>query len=193
MLERIKWQEVLPKGLRDKGPRSLPAEIGGLMIEGRIIAGPYYPIPIVRGTEGPMSGWHNAPERSGMWDPHKRIKDMDIEGIDVAVLFGGAVGLGVSGLHDQQLAMAMTRGYNEWLADYCAPYRARLKGVAAAPLQDVSSAMLELRRAVREHGFVGISVPVNVGGKPMDHPEYRPLYEGAQELDIPICIQSSTP
>ena len=191
VIEQINWQEVLPASLRDKAPRPLPPEIGGIAIEGRVIAGPYYPTPIVRKIEGPMGAWHSSPERSGMWDPHRRIKDMDLEGIDVAVLFGGATGLGVSGIRDLDLARAMACAYNDWLAAYCDPYPERLKGVAALPLQDIDFAVQELCRAIDEFGFVGACIPVNVGGRSLDDPVYLPLYQTAQDLAVPICIHNT--
>ena len=95
----INWKEVLPEPL---GQKALWAMQQGSRV--------YWPEPIVRETEGPMGPWHQDPERSGMWDPHRRMKDMDLEGIDVAVLFGGGTGLGVSGLQDRRLAAGMARG-----------------------------------------------------------------------------------
>ena len=192
MEHQINWQEVLPADLRGKAPKSLSGEVGGIFIEGRIISGPYYPTPIVRGTEGPMGAWHTHPARSGMWDPHKRMKDMDLEGIDTAVLFGGGTGLGVSGLRDKRLAVAMARGYNDWLAEYCHPYPGRLKGVAALPMQDVGEAVKELRRCVKQYGFIGACVPVNVHGRPMDDPDCYPFYAACQEMDVPVCIHNTT-
>jgi len=192
MENQINWREVLPASLRSKAPRALPGDISGTFIEGRIIAGPYLPTPIVRGTEGPMGPWHTAPERSGMWDPHKRIKDMDLEGLELAVLFGGQTGLGVSGLNDRRLAAAMARGYNEWLAGYCGAYPSRLKGAAALPMQDVEAACKELRRSVKDYGFLGACIPVNIHGKALHDPDFFPFYEAAQELDVPVCIHNTT-
>ncbi len=176
----INWKEVLPEPL---GQKALWATQQGSRV--------YWPEPIVRETEGPMGPWHQDPERSGMWDPHRRMKDMDLEGIDVAVLFGGGTGLGVSGLQDRRLAAGMARGYNDWLAEYCAPYPDRLKGAAALPMQDIPAAVEELRRSVKEYGFVGACIPVNVHGKTLDDPDYFPFYEAAQDMDIPVCIHNT--
>ena len=70
-------------------------------------------------------GW----DRVGMQDPHKRIPDMDLEGIDIAVLFGTFIGLGAAAsIEDPGLGMAVSVAYNNWLAEYCKPYADRLKG-----------------------------------------------------------------
>jgi hypothetical protein len=49
-----------------------------------------------------------------------RIVDMDLDGIDAAFLHP-TVGLFVGTVEDHQLAAAMCRAYNRWLAEYCRP------------------------------------------------------------------------
>ena len=68
----------------------------------------------------------------GGWDPKARLAVMDAEGIDVAVLFGTELGL-----NQEAYSPSVCRGYNRWLADYCAGDPARLKGVALLPLDDI--------------------------------------------------------
>ncbi|MEE9284992.1 MAG: amidohydrolase family protein [Dehalococcoidia bacterium] len=126
--------------------------------------------------------------RPGMTDPEARMTDMDLEGIDVAVLFGGRIGLGVSGLVDAELATGLARAYNDWLAGYCAAHPDRLKGVAAIALQDIDQAVRELHRAVDELGMVGVAIPTNFGGRNLDDPYFHPFYEAAQGLDVPVCV-----
>jgi len=65
---------------------------------------------------------------AGAWDPHARIRDMDSEGIDVAVLYP-TYALGF--VRDAALQGAVYRAYNNWLADYCKTYPKRLYAVAA--------------------------------------------------------------
>src|SRR5437870_2965238 len=74
--------------------------------------------------------------RRGGFDPHARIPDMDLDGIDAAFLYPSLC-LGFGGVEDPKLAAALYRGYNRWLADYCKPYPDRLFGVAMLPLQDI--------------------------------------------------------
>src|SRR5437879_10258697 len=65
--------------------------------------------------------------RPGGFDPHKRIPDMDLDGIDAAFLYP-SVGLFAGAVHDPDLSGALCRAYNRWLADYCKPYPDRLFG-----------------------------------------------------------------
>ncbi len=84
--------------------------------------------------------------RKGGFDPHARIPDMDADGIDAVFLYP-TLGLFSGAIHDPQLAAAVCRAYNRWLADYCSAYPDRLFGIAMLPLQDVDLAIAEMRFA----------------------------------------------
>ena len=91
------------------------------------------------------------------FDPASNLRDMDREGVDVAVLFP-TLGLYIiwdDGI-EPRISAAICRAYNNWLAEYCSHNRARLKGVALIPLHDTRLALEELRRAKNELGLSGI-------------------------------------
>src|SRR5260370_17395788 len=87
--------------------------------------------------------------RAGGFDPHARIPDMDLDGIDAAFL-SPSVGLSAGAVREPGLAGAMCRAYNRWLADYCHPYPDRLFGVAMLPMQSIELAIEEMRFARRD-------------------------------------------
>jgi predicted TIM-barrel fold metal-dependent hydrolase len=127
-------------------------------------------------------------QHPGGFDPHKRIADLDLEGIDIAVLFP-TVGLRLCGLQDAKLASALCHAYNNWLADYCKPYADRLVGVGAIPFQDPQLAILEMHRITERLGFKGVFIRPNpLRGRNLDHPDYYPFWEAAQSLGCPIAI-----
>lgn len=97
-----------------------------------------------------MKPWEEA--LPGGFDPVARLADMDVEGIDVAVLYP-TLGLYAWGLDDSEQAIAVARAYNDWLAGYCRADPARLFGAAMLPMQDPPAAARELRRAHGELGF----------------------------------------
>jgi predicted TIM-barrel fold metal-dependent hydrolase len=189
--ERIEWERALPPDLRFKAPKRLPIEIGGIYVDGRIYTGPWTPMPIIRG-QGTFWDWARKPGRDGMTDPQARIVDMDREGIDVAVLFGGFAGLGAAVLPDARLGAVMARAYNDWLASYCKPHPKRLIGVAALAAQDPPEAARELRRCVQDYGFRGAAFPVNVQGKNLADPSFNPIWAEAERLDVPVCLHNSS-
>ena len=119
----------------------------------------------------------------GGWDSQARLKVMDAEGIDVAVLFGTELGL-----NQEAYTPSVCRGYNDWLADYCAADPARLKGVALLPLDDIEAARAELERVVERAGFVGFFMKGSVRGWSCDAERYHPLYSTAEGLGVPMLV-----
>jgi predicted TIM-barrel fold metal-dependent hydrolase len=131
----------------------------------------------------------------GGWDPHVRIKDMDKEGIDAAVLYPGFWFPTSSGTNDVKLAAAMCRAYNNWLADYCKAYPERLYGVAILPLQDIGEAIREMRRVVKDlkniKGVVVRPSPHPKTGYNLHDPAFVPFWTEAQELGITVAIHEA--
>jgi uncharacterized protein len=124
--------------------------------------------------------------RPGGFDPHKRIPDMDLDGIDAAFLYP-SVGLFAGAVQDPELSAALCRAYNRWLADYCKPYPDRLFGVAMLPMQSVPHAIQEMRFARQELDFKGAFLRPNpYNNKMIDHPDYEPFWTAAEDLDMAI-------
>src|SRR4029078_6955389 len=93
--------------------------------------------------------------RKGGFDPHARIADLDLDGIDAVFLYP-TMGLGRGAMEDPKFAAACFRADNRWLADYCKPYPDRLFGVAMLPMQSVDFAIEEMRFARKAIGFRGV-------------------------------------
>src|ERR1041385_1467768 len=125
--------------------------------------------------------------RPGGFDPHKRIPDMDLDGIDAAFLYP-SMGLFAGAVHDPALAGALCRAYNRWLADYCTPYPDRLFGVAMLPMQSVEHAIEEMRFTRKDLGFKACFLRPNPyhGNKMINDPMYEPFWAAAEELDMAI-------
>ena len=124
--------------------------------------------------------------RPGGFDPHKRIPDMDLDGIDAAFLYP-SMGLFSGAVHDPALAGALCRAYNRWLADYCKPYPDRLFGIAMLPMQDVEQAIVEMTFARKELGMRGGFLRPNPYNDRLIHdPVYEPFWTAAEELDFVI-------
>ena len=176
------WPDYLEPAYRERCPRIVRDNRGTTryLIEGRLT-----PTPEGRGAWVPEGLVEAALKREGGIDPQARIKDMDTDGIDIAVLYG-TMGLGFCWMEDAAYGAALCRAYNNWLADYCKANPKRLKGVASLPLQNLPEALKEARRTVEDLGMIAFQVQTNVMGKNPDHPDYYPLYELAQDLDAAI-------
>ena len=180
------WGDWAPRYISDGRHESGQ---GRLTIEGKIF--PRWEDKWGRGSRPitvhkPAHQWTGRP---GMTDPKARLADMDLEGIDVAVLFGGALSSAAIGLvENPALALATCRAYNDWLAEYCGAAPDRLKGVAAVPFQDPEAGARELRRAVRELGLVAVRVPTWPDGRDPGARPFDPIYAAAEELGVPACV-----
>jgi predicted TIM-barrel fold metal-dependent hydrolase len=122
-----------------------------------------------------------------------RIRLMDAAGIDLQVL--SHVGPGVQILPDAQaeLASAVSREANDWLAGAIAAHPARFAGFAMLPTQSPSHAADELERAVRDLGFVGGLINGHTNGRYLDDPSYDVLLARAESLGVPIYIHPTDP
>jgi predicted TIM-barrel fold metal-dependent hydrolase len=180
------WERHLDPRFRERRPRLVRDNRGTTryMLEGRLI-----PPGEGLGAWAPEGIFEATTHRDGGFDPKLRLVDMDTEGIDVAVLYG-SFGLALWQAQDPQLAIALCRAYNDWLAEYCSTDTRRLKGIPALPMATMDEALREARRTVRELGFVGINMLSNTLGRGADHPSFFPVYELACELDVPITFHA---
>jgi uncharacterized protein len=187
------WDKYMDPKLRDRAPRIVKGENGKerLVIEehqvgdGRLGIGR---IGAVGARQGVVAADTMAYKdgKPGGFDPHKRIPDMDADGIDAAFLYP-SLGLFSGAIHDPQLAAAVCRAYNLWLADYCKPYPDRLFGVAMLPLQSVELAVEEIKFAREKLGFRGGFIRPNPYSDKMVHDErYEPFWQAAEDLDFAI-------
>jgi predicted TIM-barrel fold metal-dependent hydrolase len=126
-------------------------------------------------------------DKRGGADPRIRIRDMDREGIDVAVLYA-TVASSFCVLKTVDFELAMLRAYHRWLADYCSGYPTRLKGVAVVPMRDPERAALLIRELASEPWMVGVYLSGHIEDKLLDHPVYRPIWRACEELDLPACF-----
>ena len=120
-----------------------------------------------------------------------RLKDLELLGVDVQVVYSTAFPF-VHDVEDKDLATAICRAHNNYVAARCKPANGKVRGVAMVALQDVSGAVEELRRAVKELKLVAVTIPGLVGTKPLHAAEFYPFFKAAAELDCPIAFHAVT-
>src|SRR5438445_654233 len=125
------------------------------------------------------------------FDSHARVKDMDIEGVDVNMVLPSGGLAAFSGLDDVAVEQAMYQAYHRFLQDYCAPYPDRLTSVLHVSVRDVAASVAEIRRCGKERWPVGI-FPICPPGMTLDDPDWEPIWAAAQEHDLTVVIHSFT-
>src|SRR6266436_3277491 len=131
---------------------------------------------------------HFQVARARGFDPASTLAAMDIEGIDVAVMYGTR-GRQIL-MHDDlapDYAAALARAYNNWAADYCRSQPQRLKFAAQIAMHHIPSAVDEARRCVKDLGAVAvIGTPNPVNGQHLHDEVCEPIWDELERLDVPI-------
>jgi uncharacterized protein len=118
-------------------------------------------------------------------------EELDEIHVDIGVLFPDHL-LKLAMITQDDYAAALARAYNAWLLEkWCSQERGLLGCIIACP-QDPEDAAREIRRYAREPGMVGVYLPC-AGLDPLwGHRRYDPIYEAAQETDLPVLLHSVT-
>jgi uncharacterized protein len=128
------------------------------------------------------------------WGPDVQLEAMDVEGIDVAVLFPsrGLQPLTQPGM-EPKLAHAIARAYNDWLHEFCQADPKRLLGAGMISVYDVGHAVEETHRVVEQLGFRAIFIRSNVAtGKQWHDPYYEPLWNALEALNVPLGFHEAS-
>ena len=128
------------------------------------------------------------------YDEEAQVMGMEMEGIDIAVLFPSMLlsGLGRADF-DPHLVMAVCQAYNNWLHDFCQYSPDQLKFAAMLPMHDVNLAITELVRCVKDLGAVGSFIRPNLLNGRYWHSNYwDPLYSVHEDLNVTWCFHEGT-
>jgi len=86
-------------------------------------------------------------------------------------------------------SIELARIANDEMAELVMKYPERFAAaIACLPLNDIDATLNEIDRAIRELRFRGIHVCTDINGKPLDSPEFMPIYEKMAAYDLPILI-----
>ena len=115
------------------------------------------------------------------------LQVMDKHNMELAFLYSTGAG-DVSRVRESGYALALCRAYNDYVHDRYRRLSDHLYPMALIPFQDTGAAVQELRRAVKEMGFVGAMVPSTGLPLHLGHEYYWPIYEEAMELDCALGV-----
>ena len=121
-------------------------------------------------------------------DPKERLRHLDAENIDAAVIYTTTGLLWEAELEDVELSQAYTKAYNRWICEWCSDSGGRLIPSAHLSLGDPGAAAAELERAVGEGARGCFVAPFTHGKKPLGHPDHDVVFAACQDLDVPFAI-----
>ena len=117
-----------------------------------------------------------------------RIKEMDDAGIDYALLSENNPAA-------QNLApdvsVATAKASNDFLYEAIQANPKRFGGFAALPTPAPKAAADELERCVTKLGFKGAMIMGTSNGQFLSEKEFRPIFERAVKLDVPVYLHPS--
>ena len=83
----------------------------------------------------------------------------------------------------------IARVANDSMAELVSRHKDRFPGfVASISMRDMNTAMTELHRAIGQLGARGVQVFTDVAGRPMDDPEFDPLFAAMKAYGLPIWL-----
>ena len=85
---------------------------------------------------------------------------------------------------------ALARLANDGMAEIVAKYPDQFPAfVASLPMNNVPAALADMDRAIGQLGAKGIQIFTNVNGRPLDDPEFYPVFErSVKKYDLPVWL-----
>jgi len=129
--------------------------------------------------------------RLGGYIPDEHVKDMDIDGVDLSVVYP-TVGLLLYSIPDTELLTAICHAYNDYVADFCATYPKRIKGIGMLNVDNPDTAVKELERCAKL-GLAGSLITVSPPpGMEYNNPVYENLWAAAEDIGMPLSLHLAT-
>lgn len=122
---------------------------------------------------------------SNCWDPKTRIDDYAKFDTQVQVLC--TIPVMFSYWAKGRDTLALSQYLNDHIIEICQQYPKNYLGLGTVPMQDADLAIQELQR-IKESGMLGIQIGSNINDKNLSEPEFFPIFEACQELDLAIMV-----
>lgn len=121
------------------------------------------------------------------YDPDKKLEQMGDFGINYGILDPG-MNLGLMTVENENIAHGLANAYNSWVLDeYVDRADEFVASILAAPHKpDVAAEEIDDRAT--EDDMVGVFIPSTGVVPPLGHERYDPIYEAAEDHDLPILL-----
>jgi uncharacterized protein len=131
-------------------------------------------------------------EIPAMTDLDVRFRMMDLYGDYRQVLSLSAPP--IENLGGPELTPELAKLANDSMAETVAKHPDRFPGfIASLPLNNAEATQREIDRAINELGATGVQIYTNVNGRPLDEPEFRPVFAKMAQIGLPIWMHPTRP
>ncbi len=134
--------------------------------------------------------------RSGCYDIHDRVKDMDANGILGSMCFPSFPQFcgqlfARTALEDADLALALLQAYNDWhIEHWCGTYPGRFIPLSLPPMWDPELMAAEVRRVADKgcHAVTFSENPTHLGHPSIHSGHWDPFFAACEELETVVCV-----
>ncbi|MEX0803186.1 MAG: amidohydrolase family protein [Candidatus Binatia bacterium] len=150
-------------------------------------------VPAGEGRKEP-STWEDVPAMA--YNPHERVKALDVNQVDYSVLYPTVAGLAAEAfgrIDNTDLEIACVQAYNDWLIEEWASVSQRFVPQCIVPIWPMQRTVEEIKRAVGKghKGVIFPASPMELRDVPhINELAYDPLWTICQDLNVPICFHA---
>ncbi len=120
------------------------------------------------------------------WDPHARMKEMDMTEVSVQVL--STIPVLFNYFAKPEHGYETSRFFNDHIAQCVADNPNRFIGLGTVPMQDIYLSIREMERCVTELKMPGLEIGSNINGRNLSDPYFDPFWKAAEELGCCLFI-----
>jgi predicted TIM-barrel fold metal-dependent hydrolase len=122
-----------------------------------------------------------------LWDLDARLRVMDEFGDYQQILTLSLPS--IESLGPPEATPELARLANDGMAEIAKKHPDRFPAwVASLPLNNVPACLEEITRAIEHLDAKGIQIFTNVNGRPLDDPEFAPIFDKMHQYDLPIWM-----
>ena len=134
--------------------------------------------------------------RSGCYDIHDRVKDMNANGVLGSMCFPSFPQFcgqlfARTAQTDPDLALALLQAYNDWhIESWCGAYPGRFIPLSLPPMWDPELMAAEVRRVADKgcHAVTFSENPVHLGFESIHSGHWDPFFAACEELGTVVCV-----